>query len=63
MSNDYFIGDKVELSYPLEEYKNKTGIVTRVGAWNIYDVKWDGIDCPISMRGDEIRLQDDKTNL
>lgn len=40
----------------VEPEKYERGIVTDdSGSWNIYDVKWNGIDHPIGMRADEIQ--------
>lgn len=41
----------------VEPEKYERGVVTDdSGIWNIYDVKWNGIDHPIGMRADEIQL-------
>ena len=41
----------------VEPEKYERGIVTDdSGIWNIYDVKWNGIDHSIGMRADEIML-------
>lgn len=61
MSTNFSIGDKVELTKPcrdvcVEPDKYKFGIITSVGTWNIYDVKWNGIDYPIGMKRCEIQL-------
>lgn len=60
MNKEFAIGDMVELNTLLqrsctEPERYKVGVITRVGAWNIYDVKWNGVDRPIGMRGDEIQ--------
>lgn len=59
MSRDFSVGCKVVLTESMrracvEPEKYETGTVTRVGAWNVYDVQWNGFDRPISMRADEI---------
>lgn len=59
MSKGFSVGCKVALTESMrracaEPERYKIGIVTRVGAWGIYDVQWNGVDRPISMRADEI---------
>ena len=40
----------------VEPEKYERGVVTDdSGSWNIYDVKWNGVDHPIGMRSDEIQ--------
>lgn len=60
MKKDYCVGDKVTLTPSLrrvctEPERYRSGVIVRVGSWNIYDVQWNGIDRPIGMRGDEIQ--------
>lgn len=44
----------------VEPEKYGRGIVTDdSGSWNIYEVKWNGIDYPIGMRSDEIQRVSD----
>lgn len=56
-------GDVVELTpsaraVNVSPEKYKRGVVTNaLGSWDIYDVKWNGIDHPIGMRSDEIMLK------
>ena len=41
----------------VEPEKYERGVVTDdSGIWNIYEVKWNGIDHSIAMRGDEIMI-------
>lgn len=41
----------------VEPEKYERGVVTDdAGSWNIYEVKWNGIDRSICMRSDEIEL-------
>lgn len=41
----------------VEPERYERGVVTDAsGIWNIYDVKWNGVDHPIGMRADEIQL-------
>lgn len=47
----------------VEPERYERGIVTDdSGSWNIYSVKWNGIDHPIAMRGDEIELIKEDNN-
>ena len=47
----------------VEPEKYEQGIVTDdSGSWNIYEVKWNGIDHPIGMRADEIELIKEDNN-
>ena len=47
----------------MEPEKYVRGVVTDdSGSWNIYSVKWNGIDHPIAMRGDEIELIKEDNN-
>ncbi len=60
MHNSFSVGDKVTLTDSARRVnvapeKYQTGVVVRVGSWNIYDVQWNGFDRPIGMRGDEIQ--------
>ena len=56
----FSIGDVVTLTprakaVCVEPEKYECGMVTDdSGIWNIYDVKWNGIDHSIGMRADEI---------
>lgn len=64
----FALGDAVRLTPTvkavcLEPKKYELGIVTDdSGSWNIYSVKWNGIDHPIGMRADEIVLVKDGAN-
>lgn len=56
---NFHIGQKVTLTEScrraqVHPEKYASGIIVRVGSWNIYDVQWNGIDHPIGMRGDEL---------
>ena len=61
-------GDVVTLTQSLkvvcvEPEKYERGVVTDdSGSWSIYEVKWNGIDHPIAMRGDEIELIKEDNN-
>ena len=47
----------------VEPEKYERGIVTDdSGSWNIYGVKWNGVDRPIGMRADEIELVKEDNN-
>ena len=59
MKDRFAVGDKVTLTESMrkaatEPYRYRLGTVTRIGSWNVYDVKWNGLPHPIGMRGDEI---------
>ena len=63
MNFPYKVGDKVKLTDAMkkaavEPEKYQEGIITtsNYGAWNVVEVKWNGIDHPICMRKDEITL-------
>lgn len=61
MKDRFAVGDKVTLTESMrkaatEPYRYRLGTVTRIGSWNVYDVKWNGLPTPIGMRGDEITL-------
>lgn len=59
----FSLGDVVELTPSakvanVEPGKYERGVVVDPsGVWNIYGVKWNGIDHPIGMRADEICLK------
>ncbi len=60
MYKSFSVGDKVTLTESARRQnvapeKYQIGVITAVGSWNIDDVKWNGIDRPIGMRGDEIQ--------
>lgn len=64
----FALGDAVQLapnvkSVCVEPEKYERGvIVDPSGVWNIYGVKWNGIDRPIGMRADEIELIKEDNN-
>lgn len=60
MNKSFSVGDTVRLAENMcracASERMQIGKVTRVGAYNVYDVLWNGYVNPIGMRGDEIEL-------
>ena len=61
--NNFNIGDKVELTPHMkllvfQPEKYEIGEVVNVGSWGIVDVLWNGLNNPIGMRSDELKLED-----
>lgn len=61
MNRSFSVGDKVTLTESAKRVevspeRYQIGEVVRVGAYNVYDVLWNGYVNPIGMRGDEIEL-------
>ena len=59
MNKQFSVGDKVTLSAAMRtacdnDKRYEYGIVTRIGYWNIVDVKFCGISQDIGMRSDEL---------
>ena len=64
MNRSFSVGDTVRLTENMrracaspDHYERmQIGEVVRVGAYNVYDVLWNGYVNPIGMRGDELEL-------
>ena len=59
MNSNFSVGDTVRLTDAMmrrcvDKERYQIGEVVRVGAYNVYDVLWNGYVNPIGMRGDEI---------
>ena len=59
MKKSFSVGDRVTLSDSMRSACNNDeryayGIVTRIGYWDIVDVRFCGIDIDIGMRSDEL---------
>ena len=59
MKKAFTVGDRVTLSDAMRnvcgnDTRYKAGVITRIGWWDIVDVKFCGIDQEIGMRTDEL---------